>query len=144
MLFIWIGDSWWQMFTAVVFAFLFTQTAFLGHDAAHRQIFRSGKWNDWVSLGYFADSEAATNGIANDIRATFSTKKGVPPNGSPQSILNSPVFAGVRSVRDFQALIVVTASKTSNFTVERVFGLPCVVIDDPQSHTPLVVPRTRS
>ncbi|HVL62658.1 MAG TPA: acyl-CoA desaturase [Microbacterium sp.] len=49
-LFIWIGDSWWQMFMAVVFAFLFTQTAFLGHDAAHRQIFRSGKWNDWVSL----------------------------------------------------------------------------------------------
>ena len=28
-------------------------------------------------------------------------------------------------------------------TVERVFGLPCVVIDDPQSHTPLVVPRTQ-
>ena len=49
-LFIWIGDSWWQMFTAVWFAFLFTQTAFLGHDAAHRQIFRSGKWNDWISL----------------------------------------------------------------------------------------------
>jgi fatty acid desaturase len=48
--FIWIGDSWWQMVTAVWFAFLFTQTAFLGHDAAHRQIFRSGKWNDWISL----------------------------------------------------------------------------------------------
>lgn len=48
--FIWIGDSWWQMFTAVWFAFLFTQTAFLGHDAAHRQIFRSGRWNDWISL----------------------------------------------------------------------------------------------
>ncbi|WP_394554541.1 fatty acid desaturase family protein [Agromyces sp. MMS24-JH15] len=49
-LFIWIGDTWWQMFTAVGFAVLFTQTAFLGHDAAHRQIFRSGKWNDWISL----------------------------------------------------------------------------------------------
>jgi fatty acid desaturase len=48
--FIWIGDTWWQMFTAVGFAVLFTQTAFLGHDAAHRQIFRSGKWNDWTSL----------------------------------------------------------------------------------------------
>lgn len=48
--FIWIGDTWWQMFTAVAFAFLFTQTAFLGHDAAHRQIFRSGRWNDWTSL----------------------------------------------------------------------------------------------
>jgi fatty acid desaturase len=48
--FIRIGDSWWQLFMAVWFAFLFTQTAFLGHDAAHRQIFRSGRWNDWTSL----------------------------------------------------------------------------------------------
>lgn len=48
--FIWIGDTWWQMFTAAAFAFLFTQVAFLGHDAAHRQIFRSGRWNDWISL----------------------------------------------------------------------------------------------
>lgn len=48
--FILIGDTWWQMFSAVGFAVLFTQTAFLGHDAAHRQIFRSGRWNDWVSL----------------------------------------------------------------------------------------------
>ena len=45
-----IGNTWWQMFSAAVLAFVFTQTAFLGHDAAHRQIFRSGKWNDWVSL----------------------------------------------------------------------------------------------
>jgi fatty acid desaturase len=48
--FIWIGDSWWQLGTAVVFAVLFTQIAMLGHDAAHRQIFRSGVWNDWTSL----------------------------------------------------------------------------------------------
>ncbi|MEI5585076.1 MULTISPECIES: fatty acid desaturase family protein [unclassified Agromyces] len=48
--FIWIGDTWWQLFTAVGFAVLFTQIAFLGHDAAHRQIFRSGRWNDWISI----------------------------------------------------------------------------------------------
>lgn len=48
--FIFIGDTWWQLFTAVVFAIVFTQTAFLGHDAAHRQIFKSGRWNDWVSV----------------------------------------------------------------------------------------------
>ena len=48
--FIWIGDSWWQLIVAVGFAVLFTQTAFLGHDAAHRQIFRSGVWNDWTCL----------------------------------------------------------------------------------------------
>ncbi|GAA1438945.1 fatty acid desaturase family protein [Leifsonia poae] len=49
-LFVLIGDSWWQLFTAALFAFVFTQIAFLGHDAAHRQIFRSGRWNDWTSL----------------------------------------------------------------------------------------------
>jgi fatty acid desaturase len=49
-LFLWIGDSWWQLATAALFAILFTQTAFLGHDAAHRQMFQSGKWNDWISL----------------------------------------------------------------------------------------------
>jgi fatty acid desaturase len=48
--FIWIGDTWWQLVTAVAFAALFTQIAFLGHDAAHRQIFVSGRWNDWTSL----------------------------------------------------------------------------------------------
>jgi len=50
LVFIWIGDTWWQVFTAVGFAVLFTQIAFLGHDAAHRQIFVSGRWNDWISL----------------------------------------------------------------------------------------------
>jgi fatty acid desaturase len=48
--FVWIGNSWWQMFTAAAFAPILTQTAFLGHDAAHRQIFKSGKWNEWVSM----------------------------------------------------------------------------------------------
>ncbi len=48
--FVVIGDTWWQLILAAAFAFVFTQIAFLGHDAAHRQIFRSGKWNDWTSL----------------------------------------------------------------------------------------------
>ena len=48
--FVMIGDTWWQLFMAAAFAVLFTQIAFLGHDAAHRQIFRSGRWNDWTSL----------------------------------------------------------------------------------------------
>jgi fatty acid desaturase len=48
--FVIIGDTWWQLFTAVVLAVIFTQIAFLGHDAAHRQIFVSGRWNDWISI----------------------------------------------------------------------------------------------
>jgi fatty acid desaturase len=48
--FVWIGDSWWQLLSAVVFAVIMAQIAFLGHDAAHRQMFKSGRWNDWISL----------------------------------------------------------------------------------------------
>lgn len=44
-----IGESWWQMATAVVFGILFTQTAYVAHDAAHRQIFTNGKVGEWVS-----------------------------------------------------------------------------------------------
>ncbi len=47
--FILIGDTWWQLITAVVAGLLLTQAAFLGHDAAHRQIFTSARWNLWTS-----------------------------------------------------------------------------------------------
>ena len=48
--FVLIGDTWWQMVTAAILAVVLTQVAMLGHDAAHRQIFRSGRWNDWTTL----------------------------------------------------------------------------------------------
>ena len=48
--FVWLGDSRWQLVNAVVLALLLAQVAFLGHDAAHRQIFQSGRWNDWTSV----------------------------------------------------------------------------------------------
>ncbi|GAA3810333.1 fatty acid desaturase family protein [Cellulomonas soli] len=48
--FVLVGDTWWQLVTATALALLMTQIAFLGHDAAHRQIFVSGGWNEWVSL----------------------------------------------------------------------------------------------
>ena len=34
--FVMIGDTWWQLITAAVLGVVFTQVAFLGHDAAHR------------------------------------------------------------------------------------------------------------
>ncbi|MEV0245113.1 acyl-CoA desaturase [Nocardia sp. NPDC050712] len=40
-----LGDSWWQLAVAVVLAAVFAQFAFLGHDAGHRQIFRSRRAN---------------------------------------------------------------------------------------------------
>jgi fatty acid desaturase len=45
-----VGESWWQLVTAAYFAVVFTQLAFVGHDAGHRQIFRSRRANDLVGL----------------------------------------------------------------------------------------------
>jgi fatty acid desaturase len=48
--FVALGDSWWQLVTAAYLAVVFTQLAFVGHDAGHRQIFRSRRANDLVGL----------------------------------------------------------------------------------------------
>jgi fatty acid desaturase len=45
-----LGDSWWQLLTAAYLAVVFTQVAFVGHDAGHRQISRSRGVNDRVGL----------------------------------------------------------------------------------------------
>ncbi|MQA82971.1 MAG: acyl-CoA desaturase [Streptosporangiales bacterium] len=45
-----LGDSWFQLILAGVLAVVFAQLAFIGHDAAHRQIFKSGRANDWAGL----------------------------------------------------------------------------------------------
>ncbi len=41
-----LGDSGWQVLVAVAVGLLLTQFAFLGHEASHRQVFRSKKAND--------------------------------------------------------------------------------------------------
>jgi len=43
-----LGDSWWQLVIAACLGVVFGQFGFLGHEAAHRQIFTSGKANDRV------------------------------------------------------------------------------------------------
>jgi fatty acid desaturase len=44
-----LGRTWWQLLVAVYFSVVFTQTAFLAHDSAHKQIFSSGKHGELVS-----------------------------------------------------------------------------------------------
>ena len=44
--FIFIGPSWYQLIVAGLLGLLLTQFAFLAHEAAHRQVFESGKVND--------------------------------------------------------------------------------------------------
>lgn len=44
--FILLGNSWFQLLIAGALGLIFTQTAFLAHEAAHRQILASGPAND--------------------------------------------------------------------------------------------------
>jgi fatty acid desaturase len=45
-----VGQSWWQLAVAAYLAVVFTQLAFVGHDAGHRQISRSRRANDLAGL----------------------------------------------------------------------------------------------
>lgn len=43
-----LGDSWFQLLMAGALGIVLTQIAFVTHEASHRQVFASGKVNDWV------------------------------------------------------------------------------------------------
>ncbi|HWB34720.1 MAG TPA: acyl-CoA desaturase [Rugosimonospora sp.] len=48
--FVVLGDSWWQLGIAALFAVISAQVGFLGHDAGHRQVFASRRANDLFGL----------------------------------------------------------------------------------------------
>jgi hypothetical protein len=98
------------------------------------------RFEDWVSLGYFANSEGTTGGIGNNIRAIFSGVKDYPEGRPPTPVLESPVFKDVNSIADFKMLILVTASKTADIIVERLYGkIPLAF-----QVTGVMVPETRN
>lgn len=48
--FVLLGRSWYQLFVAAFLGIVFTQIAFVGHDAGHRQIAGSRRVNDLLGL----------------------------------------------------------------------------------------------
>ncbi|WP_460335047.1 fatty acid desaturase family protein [Actinoallomurus acanthiterrae] len=48
--FVLLRHSWWQMFVAAYLGIVFTQIAFVGHDAGHRQIAGSRRVNDLIGV----------------------------------------------------------------------------------------------
>jgi fatty acid desaturase len=41
-----LGDTWWQLLVAAALGVVFTQFAFLSHEAGHNQVFASRRWNE--------------------------------------------------------------------------------------------------
>src|SRR6059036_2405322 len=48
--FVMVGSSWWTLAVAALLAVAYTQVAFLGHDAGHKQIFASRRANYRLGL----------------------------------------------------------------------------------------------
>ncbi|MCT2582029.1 fatty acid desaturase family protein [Actinophytocola gossypii] len=90
--FVVIGDSWWQLFTAAFFAVMFTQLAFIGHDAGHKQIFRGRRGND--AVGYL---HGGLVGISYDWWVGKHTRHHANPNHEDDDPdLHIPVLAFTR------------------------------------------------
>ncbi len=43
-----LEHSWLKLLLAVALGVIYAQLGFLGHEACHRQIFRSARWNEWA------------------------------------------------------------------------------------------------
>jgi fatty acid desaturase len=95
-----VGPSWWQVAVAAAMAMSLTQLAFLGHDCAHRQVFRSRAWNDWmarviadvlvgISYGWWTQKHDAHHADPN--------REGKDPDIAPGAIAFTP--AAVRGRR---------------------------------------------
>lgn len=80
------------------------------------------RWNDWVTVGFFPNAETALNGMGNNLRTAWAGKKDTQPGVGPTDVFRSPVLQGINRVQDSPLLVVITASKTSNFAVERLSG----------------------
>jgi fatty acid desaturase len=98
--FVLLGDSWWQLLVAAYLAVVFAQTGFLGHDAGHRQIFRSRRANDIAGLlhGNLAIGLAFGWWVDKHHRHhTHPNQEGLDPDISAESIVFTDAQARGRS-----------------------------------------------
>jgi fatty acid desaturase len=92
-----LGDSWWQLLVAGLMGLMLAQVAFLGHDAAHRQIFVSGARNDWAAM--------LVVGLLSGMSHSWWTGKHTRHHGAPNQLgrdddIESDVVAYHASARD--------------------------------------------
>jgi len=80
------------------------------------------RWNDYVIVGYFPNAEGANNAMAADLRKAWSAKKDVSPEGTYQSVFNSPVLKDIHALNDVPLALIVTASNSFNIFIERIYG----------------------
>jgi fatty acid desaturase len=95
-----LGNSWFQLILAGLLGVVVTQFGFLGHDAAHQQVFRSSRWNEWTArilAGAFAGlSYGWWRGKHNRHHAA-PNREGTDPDIAPGAIAFTPAIAEGRT-----------------------------------------------
>lgn len=79
------------------------------------------RYEDWVSFGYYPNSEAQNQSIANDPLKAFAGKTEA-IDGKKLSVWDSPVLKDIKSLKDFKLLCLVSPSSTDKITVQRLGG----------------------
>jgi fatty acid desaturase len=80
--FVLLGHSWFQLLIAAALGILFTQVAFLGHEAGHRQVLASGPANDRLA-------RLLANGVVGMSFSWWSTKH-TRHHANPNRVGNDP------------------------------------------------------
>jgi fatty acid desaturase len=95
-----LGDSWLQLVVAAGLAVVMAQFGFLAHDAAHRQVFASARWNDWaarVMAGAFAGLSAGWWAHKHNRHHSGPNQEGRDPDIAPGVLAFTPAAAAVRT-----------------------------------------------
>lgn len=101
--FVLLGDSWFQLLVAAALGLILTQLAFLAHEAAHRQVFVSGKAND--RAGRFLAN--AVVGISYSWWMTKHTRHHANPNhvGKDPDVANDVIVFTEDGAREHRGLL---------------------------------------
>jgi len=97
--FTFLGNSWFQLVLAAVLAVVHAQFGFLGHDAAHRQIFASHRWNEWtarVVSGLFTGLSYGWWLTKHNRHHANPNKEGADPDIAPGAFTFTPAAAQSR------------------------------------------------
>ncbi len=95
-----LGNSWFQLILAAVFGVIVTQFGFLGHDAAHQQMFRSPAWNEWAArifAGAFAGLSYAWWRDKHNRHHAAPNREGHDPDIGPGAIAFTPAIVDART-----------------------------------------------
>src|SRR3954469_3620420 len=94
-----LGNSWFQLVLAGLLAAVVTQFGFLGHDGAHRQIFASHAWNEWVARvlsGAFAGLSYTWWSSKHNRHHGAPNQEGKDPDIAPGALAFTPAIAAQR------------------------------------------------